>query len=510
MKAFFKRFKGEDREREHREKAPPPPPPKLKADDSWLKHASAPPASFSLPPTRPPLPATPTTAPVSQAPTPPPMRAPSPLPAPAPAPSAPVIPPLPPMSALVAPTPTPTPAPPAPAPRPPSPPADPPATHSTASSRPSQQSEHTTPDSAARRKVAFRSPALPPISLPDPETPSRAVSPASTQQTTTTTYYRMRPTSAARFAAQQRDTPDSARSTPPRINTAATSRATVGRSNHSPTHSTRTFGPAAADQASMTIRSGTPYSHMSGVSAIQAAASWSEAAENDLVNNLGPRERTRQEVLWEIVASEERYVGEIIKLKETFIDPLLHPFAPAPSLYHQVETTTILDDDRTSLRRAASPAESLDHLPIAARFLSGTPAPGPSSTSTHQTRAETPRYKSQAPTIGDADSYDSDDEDKFGGNQRRRGTPSGGRSPYGTAAQRRTGSGKVPVPFPARSQQSLPQPRGAASTHSLGRQSVAGGEQLDGNRSGAVSALKRFQRRVGSGTPRGDSISGVG
>ncbi|KAG9086751.1 hypothetical protein FRC07_012991, partial [Ceratobasidium sp. 392] len=125
------------------------------------------------------------------------------------------------------------------------------------------------------------------------------------------------------------------------------------------------------------------------------------------------------------------------------------------------------------------------------------------------TRAETPRYKSHAPTINDADSYDSDDEDKFGGNQRRRGTPSGGRSPYGTSAQRRTGSGKVPVPFPARSQQSLPPQRGAASTHSLGRQSIAGGEPIDGNRSGAVSALKRLQRRVGSGTPRGDSISGV-
>ncbi|KAG9101670.1 hypothetical protein FRC06_002735 [Ceratobasidium sp. 370] len=515
MKAFFKRFKGDDREKEHKEKAPPPPPPKLKPDDSWLKHASAPPASFSLPPTLPVLPLTPNTAPVSQAPTPPPMQAPMPPPALAPAPAAPT---LPRVSASPAPTPTPAPAS-TPAQRPPSPPADPPATHSTASSRPSQQSEHTSPDSATRRKVAFRSPAMPSVPLPEPDSASRAASPpVATQptQTTTTTYYKMRPTSAAaRFIAQQRDSPDSARSsanTPPRINTAATSRATVGRSTHSPTHSTRTFG-AAADQASMTIRSGTPYSHMSGVSAIQAAASWSEAAENDLVNNLGPRERTRQEVLWEIVASEERYVGEIIKLKETFIDPLLHPFAPAPSLYHQAETTTILDDDGTSLRRATSPAESLDHLPIAARFLSGTPAPGPSSTSTHthQTRAETPRHKSHAPTIGDADSYDSDDEDKFGGNQRRRGTPSGGRSPYGTAAQRRAGTGKVPVPFPARSQQSLPpHSRAAASTHSLGRQSVNGGEPVEGNRSGAVSALRRFQRRVGSGTPRGDSISGVG
>jgi hypothetical protein len=36
--------------------------------------------------------------------------------------------------------------------------------------------------------------------------------------------------------------------------------------------------------------------------------SWSEMAEEELIANLGPRERTRQEVLWEIVSSEERYV----------------------------------------------------------------------------------------------------------------------------------------------------------------------------------------------------------
>ena len=34
--------------------------------------------------------------------------------------------------------------------------------------------------------------------------------------------------------------------------------------------------------------------------------SWSEMAEEELIANLGPRERTRQEVLWEIVSSEER------------------------------------------------------------------------------------------------------------------------------------------------------------------------------------------------------------
>ena len=66
-----------------------------------------------------------------------------------------------------------------------------------------------------------------------------------------------------------------------------------------------------ADNASLnaSLRSGTPYSQASqSTSRILATASWSEAAEEDLVSNLGPRERTRQEVLWEIVASEERYV----------------------------------------------------------------------------------------------------------------------------------------------------------------------------------------------------------
>ena len=61
------------------------------------------------------------------------------------------------------------------------------------------------------------------------------------------------------------------------------------------------------------VRSGTPYSQMSNTSTrILAVSSWSEAAEDDLVSNLGPRERTRQEVLWEIVASEERYVSGLL------------------------------------------------------------------------------------------------------------------------------------------------------------------------------------------------------
>lgn len=40
--------------------------------------------------------------------------------------------------------------------------------------------------------------------------------------------------------------------------------------------------------------------------AIQSAMTWSDLVSQDLVVNLGERERTRQEVLYEVVASEER------------------------------------------------------------------------------------------------------------------------------------------------------------------------------------------------------------
>lgn len=69
----------------------------------------------------------------------------------------------------------------------------------------------------------------------------------------------------------------------------------------------RTFNDGASIHQS--LRSGTPYSQMTHASSrILSAQSWSEGAEEDLVSNIGQRERTRQEVLWEIVASEERYV----------------------------------------------------------------------------------------------------------------------------------------------------------------------------------------------------------
>ena len=65
--------------------------------------------------------------------------------------------------------------------------------------------------------------------------------------------------------------------------------------------------PAYGDGVSIHqyLRSGTPSSQKS-IGSVLPPASWSEAAEEDLVAHIGPRERARQEVLWEIVASEER------------------------------------------------------------------------------------------------------------------------------------------------------------------------------------------------------------
>lgn len=46
--------------------------------------------------------------------------------------------------------------------------------------------------------------------------------------------------------------------------------------------------------------------------AIVQPMTWSQMTNSELVVNLSGRERTRQEVLWEMVGSEERYVQELI------------------------------------------------------------------------------------------------------------------------------------------------------------------------------------------------------
>jgi len=86
-------------------------------------------------------------------------------------------------------------------------------------------------------------------------------------------------------------------------NSTATVKATTTRSAPSPYPTKSGYGDGASIHQS--LRSGTPFSQKS-MGSVLPPASWSEGAEEDLVTHLGPRERTRQEVLWEIVASEER------------------------------------------------------------------------------------------------------------------------------------------------------------------------------------------------------------
>lgn len=157
-------------------------------------------------------------------------------------------------------------------------------------------------------------------------------------------------------------------------------------------------------------------------------------------------------------------------MKETFIDPLLHPFSsasasPQPSTPHPGTSLGNFRDYDEYLR--TRPSESLENLPIASRFLSSpvggrstTPAPLPTK------REETPH-----PEISD-DDVDDDLTKAFSSKQAAKHNHP--RSPYNTTTSR---SGRnAEVPFPSRSHHSLPPPlrvtNPAESTQSLGRQSL--------------------------------------
>ncbi|CDO72839.1 hypothetical protein BN946_scf185002.g24 [Trametes cinnabarina] len=261
------------------------------------------------------------------------------------------------------------------------------------------------------------------------------------------------------------------------------------------------------------LRSGTPYSSMSNTgSRILAVQSWSEGAEEDLVSNLGQRERTRQEVLWEIVASEERYVNELLKMKETFIEPLLHPYVSSPVS----SPTPLLDFD--DFPRSDTPRESLEHLPIAARFLASPTGERSESPVPQQQQGPRKDDNTNHPNI-DGESVDSAEEDEaddrmgasFQASRQKTVAMSlvakhnHPRSPYGTTAAR-SGPSRygVSVPFPSRSHQSLPPPPRAntmtASTQSLGRQSFIADSQRDHAPSmrttgtGTTRVLRKFRK----------------
>ena len=156
-----------------------------------------------------------------------------------------------------------------------------------------------------QKKVAFLSP---------PPTPGPTL--GTLPETDSTTGVSAAPTKSTVSRFQATHTKDTRGST----STAASSKTDVASTTARSTRqaSTRTAAsPFTAksynDGASIhqSLRSGTPYSQMTNASSrILLAQSWSEVAEEDLVSNIGQRERTRQEVLWEIVASEERCVAK--------------------------------------------------------------------------------------------------------------------------------------------------------------------------------------------------------
>lgn len=161
-------------------------------------------------------------------------------------------------------------------------------------------------------------------------------------------------------------------------------------------------------------------------------------------------------------------------MKETFIEPLLHPFAlPPPTSPLPYD----YDDYASPLTRVDSRHESSEVLPIAARFMS------PTGFRSDGTSAVNPETKSLAPTTPHIDDESADSEmedDQLPDLQSNRVNVSAKhshpRSPYraGSALGGKSSKAKEPVPFPSRSHGSLPPIQRMnqvnVSSQSLGRQ----------------------------------------
>jgi hypothetical protein len=155
-------------------------------------------------------------------------------------------------------------------------------------------------NSDVQKKVAFISPAPTPtpsnLGLDHPLADDASVTNKSTIVRSPPTNPREPRGSTSTAASSSRTDIGSSKST-------QTVKATTTRSAPSPYPTKPGYGDGVSIHQS--LRSGTPFSQKS-TGSVLPPASWSEGAEEDLVTHLGPRERTRQEVLWEIVASEER------------------------------------------------------------------------------------------------------------------------------------------------------------------------------------------------------------
>ena len=144
--------------------------------------------------------------------------------------------------------------------------------------------------------------------------------------------------------------------------------------------------------------------------------------------------------------------------------------------------------DYDDMSRLDTPAESLEHLPIASRFLSPTGFRSDTPTAVdHPSRREDKDALNMDSESLNSDFEDDNDRLGKGFQESRRGAQgmtskhNHPRSPYGTSR-----IGKNPsVPFPSRSHQSLPpppRPNANASTQSLGRQSFVGSSPTEKER----------------------------
>ncbi|CEH12525.1 FACIOGENITAL DYSPLASIA PROTEIN [Ceraceosorus bombacis] len=141
---------------------------------------------------------------------------------------------------------------------------------------------------------------------------------------------------------------------------------------------TRRLSTSTAPGAHMTRSASQGNVTWSAASAATGSApSWSQMTQRDLVDNLGPRERTRQEVLWEIVASEERYVNELEKAKDLYLDALLHPlrYRSNPTSPQMTTTSSWPNTSDSSASRSRHTLHPIDtsssaELPIASRYMS--------------------------------------------------------------------------------------------------------------------------------------------
>ena len=193
-------------------------------------------------------------------------------------------------------------------------------------------------------------------------------------------------------------------------------------------------------------------------------------------------------------------------MKETFIDPLLHPFSTSsPQPYTPQPGTSLGDfkdyDEYLRTRRS----ESLEHLPIASRFLSS-PVGGQSTT---PVPPPTKREEIPHPEISDDDI----DDLAKGFSSKQTAKHSHPRSPYNTTTNRSGRNGNGEVPFPSHSHHSLPPPlrvtNPADSTQSLGRQSFIADSGLSTKGTIQTQATKAFRKTRKNSTTESVSVHGA-